>query len=300
LIFLRNDGTSKIYFNVKGVDWIKIQLKRRVEENRSFLKEVEDNVRQGIAYIRPIYEEKRILNKTELIRFVNEFIGAYHWIEAMWWIKSMAEDELKNIDCSNIVKIREETEELSAATDIVIRKSLASLYQDIGNLSAMISFEELRDDSSVDVEILKKRDAGFVLIDNQIITNKSFQEILDEKNLFTEEEIIDPNVSVLKGEKVSHGKYKGRVVRVMGHNDFEKVKSGDIIVSPMTMADFLPVMEKAGAFITDEGGALCHAAIVARELKKPCVVGTNISTQILKDGDMIEVDADNGVVRILK
>ena len=234
LIFWRNDGTSKIYFNVKGVDWIKAQLKKQVEKDPLFLKEVENKVREGISFIRPIYEEKRILNKTESIRFVNEFIGAYHWIEAMWWIKSMAEDELKNIDCSNIVKIREETEELSAATDIVIRKSLASLYQDIGNLSAMISFEELRDDSSVDVEILKKRDAGFVLIDNQIITNKSFQEILDEKNLFTEEEIIDPNVSVLKGEKVSHGKYKGRVVRVMGHNDFEKVKSGDIIVSPMT------------------------------------------------------------------
>ena len=68
----------------------------------------------------------------------------------------------------------------------------------------------------------------------------------------------------------------------------------------MTFPNFIPAMEKAAAFVTDEGGILCHAAIVARELKKPCVVGTNISTQILKDGDMIEVDADNGVVRILK
>jgi phosphoenolpyruvate synthase/pyruvate phosphate dikinase len=300
LIFWRNDGTSKIYFNVKGVDWIKSQLKKQVKKDKNFLKEVESKVRKGISFIRPIYEAKKILNKAELIRFVNEFIAAYHWIEAMWWIKSMAKDELKDVDCSNIVKLREETEELSAATDIVIRKSLANLYPELGNLSAMISFEELRGDSDFDMEILKKRDAGFVLIDNQIVLDKTFQKVLDEKNLFVDEEIIDPNISILRGEKVSHGKYKGRAVRVMGHNDFEKVKSGDIIVSPMTMVDFLPIMEKAGAFITDEGGALCHAAIVARELRKPCVVGTNVATQLLRDGDIVEVDADLGIVKVFK
>lgn len=300
LIFWRNDGTSKIYFNGKGVDWIKSRLKKQVEKNQEFLRKVENEVRKGIAYIRPIYEEKRILNKDELIRFVDEFIGAYHWIEAMWWIKSMVDDELKDIDCSNIVTLRKETEELSVATDMVIRKSLASLYPKLGNLSAMISIEELRGVSDIDLEILKKRDAGFVLIDNSVVLDKSFHDVLDERNLFVNEEIIDANTSVIKGERVSHGKYKGVVARVMGHNDFEKVKNGDIIVSPMTMADFLPVMEKAGAFITDEGGALCHAAIIARELQKPCVVGTNVATQLLKDGDTVEVDADNGVVRILK
>jgi pyruvate,water dikinase len=59
-------------------------------------------------------------------------------------------------------------------------------------------------------------------------------------------------------------------------------------------------MNKASAFITDEGGITCHAAIVARELNKPCIIGTKIATKVLKDGDMVEVDAERGVVRIIK
>jgi pyruvate,water dikinase len=59
-------------------------------------------------------------------------------------------------------------------------------------------------------------------------------------------------------------------------------------------------MEKAAGFVTDEGGITCHAAIIAREMKKPCVIATKFATRVLKDGDLVEVDADNGVVRILE
>ena len=59
-------------------------------------------------------------------------------------------------------------------------------------------------------------------------------------------------------------------------------------------------MKLAAAFVTDLGGITCHAAIVSREMKKPCVVGTKISSKILKDGDLVEVDASQGIVKILK
>ena len=68
----------------------------------------------------------------------------------------------------------------------------------------------------------------------------------------------------------------------------------------MTTPDLLPAMERATAFITDEGGITCHAAIVAREMKKPCIIGTKTATKILKNGDLIEVDAVNGIVKIIK
>ncbi|MFH1030379.1 MAG: PEP-utilizing enzyme [bacterium] len=81
--------------------------------------------------------------------------------------------------------------------------------------------------------------------------------------------------------------------------DIYKVNEGDVIVSVMTRPDYLPAMKKACAFVTDEGGVTCHVAIVAREMKKPCVIGTKIATKILKDGDLVEVDANNGIVKIL-
>lgn len=68
----------------------------------------------------------------------------------------------------------------------------------------------------------------------------------------------------------------------------------------MTTPDFFIIIEKAKAVITDIGGVTCHAAITARELKKPCIIGTEIATKVLKDGDLVEVDANNGIVRILK
>jgi phosphoenolpyruvate synthase/pyruvate phosphate dikinase len=70
--------------------------------------------------------------------------------------------------------------------------------------------------------------------------------------------------------------------------------------SPMTTPDFLSAMKKASAIITDEGGIICHASIIAREMKKPCIIGTKIATKILKDGDLVEVDANKGLVKILR
>ena len=57
---------------------------------------------------------------------------------------------------------------------------------------------------------------------------------------------------------------------------------------------------KAKAIIADEGGLTCHAAIISREFKIPCIIGTKVATEVLKDGDFVEVDANQGIVRVLK
>ena len=68
----------------------------------------------------------------------------------------------------------------------------------------------------------------------------------------------------------------------------------------MTRPEFVHLMRTAKGIITDEGGIACHAAIVSRELGKPCIIGTKIATKVLKDGDLVEVDANKGIVKILK
>ena len=78
------------------------------------------------------------------------------------------------------------------------------------------------------------------------------------------------------------------------------LKAGEILVTGQTMPDFVPAMKRASAVVTDEGGATCHAAIISRELKIPCVVGTKIATDVLKTGDLIEVDANRGIIKIIK
>ena len=107
------------------------------------------------------------------------------------------------------------------------------------------------------------------------------------------------NPSSLAGTPAAAGLYEGTVRRVMSKPDFQKFRPGDVLVAAMTRPDFLPIMKRAGAIITDEGGLTCHAAIVARELKIPCIVGLKNATRRLKDGDRVEVDANHGFVKIL-
>ncbi|MEY2664688.1 MAG: hypothetical protein RIT04_496 [Candidatus Parcubacteria bacterium] len=101
---------------------------------------------------------------------------------------------------------------------------------------------------------------------------------------------------IVKGQIANKGKARG-VVRIVldPHND-KGFRAGDILVTSMTRPEFVPIMKKAAAVVTNEGGVTCHAAIVSRELGIPCIIGTKNATRALKDGDMVEVDANTGIV----
>ncbi len=106
----------------------------------------------------------------------------------------------------------------------------------------------------------------------------------------------------LKGMVASKGmeqKIIGRAKVVMNtKKDF--FKNGEILVTSMTRPEWVPLMRIAKAIITDEGGIACHAAIVSREMGKPCIIGTKTATQLIKDGDLVELDVNKGTVKVVK
>ncbi len=104
----------------------------------------------------------------------------------------------------------------------------------------------------------------------------------------------------IKGNIANKGFSIGTAVIVNSINDLSKVKDGNIIISRNTNPSIMPALIKCSAIVTDEGGIACHAAIVSRELNKPCIIGTKFATRIICDGDEVEVDANKGVVRIIK
>jgi phosphoenolpyruvate synthase/pyruvate phosphate dikinase len=106
------------------------------------------------------------------------------------------------------------------------------------------------------------------------------------------------HVRELRGTPASHGKVEAEVVVITREDEFDKMKEGAILVSVMTRPEYTPLMKKAKGIITDEGGLTCHAAVVSREFKIPCVVGARNASRILKDGDIVELDADKGMVRL--
>ncbi|KKU48047.1 hypothetical protein A3H10_01060 [Candidatus Uhrbacteria bacterium RIFCSPLOWO2_12_FULL_46_10] len=108
------------------------------------------------------------------------------------------------------------------------------------------------------------------------------------------------NKKEIRGVVACKGYARGQVKVIIDIPDLIKVKTGDILVSSYTNPNMVPAMERAVAIITNIGGLTSHAAIVAREMNKPCIIGTKIATQVFKDGDLVEVDANKGVVRKLK
>lgn len=112
----------------------------------------------------------------------------------------------------------------------------------------------------------------------------------------------------LKGTVANKGHIRGKVKIISTgyenydslHKEIDLMVQGDILVADTTSPELLAACRKASAIITNQGGLLSHAAIVSRELNIPCIVGTETATKVLHDGDEVEVDADKGIVRILK
>jgi rifampicin phosphotransferase len=107
----------------------------------------------------------------------------------------------------------------------------------------------------------------------------------------------------IRGTVANHGEISGRV-HLLSCNDADKasqirlrMRDGDLLVSEMIQLNVMDLVQRAGGLVTDEGGMLSHAAILAREMGIPCIVGTQRATQVLRDGDHVRIDTRDGSVR---
>lgn len=149
-------------------------------------------------------------------------------------------------------------------------------------------------------KIIKERQKGYLMFlvsggPATILTGNDVAEYVNKHPVLAKQSLKE--VKQLEGTTAFAGRVVGTVRVVKDAQDLHKVKAGDVLVAVMTFPHFIVAMERAAAFVTDEGGILCHAAIVSREMKKPCVIGTKIATKVFQDGEMVEVDAENAIVK---
>lgn len=121
----------------------------------------------------------------------------------------------------------------------------------------------------------------------------------DAEKMYQDLQIHSNQETEIKGQCAYPGKVKGYVCKVETHADLKKIKQGVILVTPMTSVTYVHFLEKVAAIITNEGGIICHAASIAREMKIPTIIGTKIATKVLKDRDLVEVDAEKGIAKKL-
>ena len=151
-----------------------------------------------------------------------------------------------------------------------------------------------------DISGLRKRmDHCAMIIDDsgtEILTGNKSR--IEERKLFSGKG--SQKITEFEGIRAQGGKATGKVLKVLDPRKSGNFKAGSILVTTMTSPDFAPLMKKAAAIVTDEGGITSHASIVSRELGIPCVIGTKIATETLESGDIIEVNANHGIVKIIK
>lgn len=153
-------------------------------------------------------------------------------------------------------------------------------------------------------EIMSRQNDGFAIV----IKNEKFNLVTGKEkiqNTIKEENISEPfekliNISEFKGLPASPGVIKAKARVLEDASMISQLEQGEVLVTYMTTIEFIPAFRKAGAVITDEGGMSCHAAIISREFKLPCVVGTKVATRVVQTGDTLEIDANKGIIKIIK
>lgn len=147
-------------------------------------------------------------------------------------------------------------------------------------------------------ELLAIKSEGFVFYEHGFEPFVAYNEEAKQLQALYER-IIDTGIKEVKGLCACKGKVSGIVKVINKIEDFHKMEQGNILVSCNTRPEFVSIMKKAAAIVTDEGGITSHAAVVSRELNVPCIIGTKRGTDLLKDGMHVEVDATNGTVKIV-
>jgi pyruvate,water dikinase len=110
---------------------------------------------------------------------------------------------------------------------------------------------------------------------------------------------LDAGPGAIQGVGASAGRAVGIVRVAHTFNEAQALERGEVLVCPATDANWAPLFGVAGALVTDTGGSLCHAAVLAREYHLPAVVGTHIATAQLQTGQLVEVDGLSGRIRLL-
>lgn len=110
--------------------------------------------------------------------------------------------------------------------------------------------------------------------------------------------LIPKIIKGLTGTCASPGIARGKV-RIVKNPNKIKFKKGEMLVCQITTVDYIPLMKKSAGIITEQGNLLSHSAIVSRELKKPCLVGVKNATKKFKNGNLIEINANKGLIKIL-
>jgi phosphohistidine swiveling domain-containing protein len=205
------------------------------------------------------------------------------------------QDERKSLLFKNIADAGRVVQEIARRLE---QPAELLYYLGLSEATGIKSLDDLR----AQARLLRERRQGCLMLikglSDMIISGADYRRLMGERSSLLKDRGLDSRE--LHGTVANMGTAKGKVSIIKNLESLRHFQRGNILVASMTRPEYMLAIKQAAAIITDEGGLTCHAAIIARELNIPAVIGTKIATQVLKTGMTVEVDADKGIVKILK
>jgi phosphoenolpyruvate synthase/pyruvate phosphate dikinase len=299
-----NTFKTSIWHNNSEVDFASDSFEKALFADPILFKRVVKAFKESFDRLRPFVEKTRKIEKIQdLKEYYEALMGFWSPMSFAMFVPDMESPPKEMLE--EALQLREETQDYADIFDELFLEYFERNFPQYKELSRYILPSELFilvDRGYNDEELRRfreRKDHGYVMVNGMLGKYDELDSLLEGEGLVLER--IKPLSSrELKGSVACKGIVEGRIRIILDKKDLEIIKEGDILVTEMTSPDFVPALKKCSAIITDEGGIACHAAIVSRELNKPCIIGTKIATEFFKDGELVEVDADEGIVRILK
>ncbi|MEX1014085.1 MAG: PEP-utilizing enzyme, partial [Candidatus Paceibacterota bacterium] len=229
-----------------------------------------------------------IFNDTDFVLMLNsQDKKIYDYIKYITHLRDYRKDEIAK--CQALLQLF--SEEMAMRSGLNKQDSLYIITKELINGIDWISKNKsLIQDRQNGLEVFINSKSEILINNNQNIDLDNIEQQLSFKI----------NNRIINGDSASKGRVVGYARIILDVSNYNVFNEGDILITSMTRPEFVPLMKKSSAIITNEGGITCHAAIVSRELRKPCITGTKFATQIIKDGDKVEVNADEGMVKIIE
>ncbi len=319
-IFNRDD--KRVFFTNKTVADLQAEGMRRTPEE---IQVVVMKLRAGIAAAKKEIsrlQAKQTIADSDFLQYFEhlKFLTHYRYFEFSYWDKVFEISKTDAVAAQKVALVQENKNLVREELDIIffgegsyletlIRKASHQFGVPVAQLNWYTTNELLGlfEGIVVSVEILKSREK---CIYHTLNGNLDFFTGEDAQAVFKEFEDTAVSLVEING-KTAHStgitiKAKVRILsRDYGDNAATKaniaaMQQGEVLVAESTDPELIPAFRKASAVLTDVGGLLSHAAITSREMNLPCIVGTGNASKVLKTGDLVEVDAQKGIVRILE
>ena len=312
-LFIRHkDGTVSVYYDINSDDTALQPLIDFVFKNpKEFFRLANEYEGKHAEFLQLIKK----LSFTNLQKIFDLMAYLWGFMPVLVQVGELRDPTLDKEIIKRASDLRTQFQEKDAQVEDFFSSIIRKYYPKHHKFWDVLRVSEVISGSFPSISELKKRQQGFIFFEQNIILDKNKDEFEKEFSVKIDEDLliigdydevdVDREAEagdgkVIKGNTAYPGSAVGYVKIVISRNKIDTVQEGEILVAAMTTPEYMPALKKASAFVTDEGGITSHAAIVARELKKPCIIGTKVATKVLKDGDLVEVDADKGIVRILE